>query len=77
MPYAAKHGYAVQSAPYADPLDRAADKRDWWSRHRPLLLQTGALGPMENNQVSFSGFRLISVHDKRHPAGPPPADRAA
>ena len=63
MPYAAKHGYAVQVPPYADPLDRAADKRNWWSRHRPLLLQTGALGPMENNQVSFSGFRLISVHD--------------
>jgi hypothetical protein len=26
-----------------------------------LVLQTGALGPLDNSQVSFTGFRVLSV----------------
>ena len=51
----------LQVPPYPDPLSHSPDPRAWWAAHRPLVLQTGALGPMENNQVSFSGFRLLSV----------------
>ena len=61
MPYTAKHARQLQVPPYADPLSHSPDPRAWWAAHRPLVLQTGALGPMENNQVSFSGFRLLSV----------------
>lgn len=61
LPYDAKYQRVVRSPPYADPLDRTADPRAWWDRHRPLLLQTGALGPMESSQVSFSGIRLLTV----------------
>ena len=61
MPYAAKHAKQLQVPPYPDPLSHSPDPRAWWAAHRPLVLQTGALGPMENNQVSFSGFRLLSV----------------
>ena len=61
MPYAAKHANQLQVPPYPDPLSHSPDPRAWWAAHRPLVLQTGALGPMEDNQVSFSGFRLLSV----------------
>jgi hypothetical protein len=40
---------------------RRPTPRAWWDRHKPLQLQTGALGLWENNQVSFSGLRLLSV----------------
>lgn len=61
MPSAAKHGSVVQVPPYADPLAAAPDAPAWWDRHRPLVLQTGALGPLENDQFSFSGFRVLTV----------------
>ncbi|HRW19654.1 MAG TPA: metallophosphoesterase [Dermatophilaceae bacterium] len=61
MPWAAKHSWVVHVPPYAAPLATSADPRAWWEQHRPLLLQTGALGLFENNQVSFAGFRLLSV----------------
>lgn len=38
---------------YKTMLNDTADEFvafNWWRDHRPLLLQTGALGPMENNQ---------------------------
>jgi hypothetical protein len=63
MPYDAYYDNVIQVPPYADPLDTTQDKVAWWDRHKPLLLQTGALGPMESHQVSFSGFRLLSVRD--------------
>lgn len=63
MPYAARHPDVVHVPPYADPLDRATDPRAWWDRHKPLQLQTGALGLWENPEVSFSGFRLVRVRD--------------
>ncbi len=61
MPWDAKHDYVVHVPPYADPLATAADPAAWWERHKPLQLQTGALGLWENDQVSFSGFRLLTV----------------
>jgi hypothetical protein len=70
LPHEAMHKYTIAVPPYPKPLATAADPRAWWAEHRPLLLQTAALGPMENNQVSFSGFRLVSVNanviDKIH-----------
>ena len=33
---------------YADTLNDAADPARWWRDHRPLLCQTGALGPGVN-----------------------------
>ena len=61
MPYEATHKFQLQVPAYYNPLSNTSDPRAWWDEHRPLVLQTGALGPMENNQVSFSGFRLLSV----------------
>lgn len=61
MPFAAKHGHVVHVPPYADPLSASADPRSWWERHKPLLLQTGALGLQENDQVSFAGLRVLTV----------------
>ena len=61
MPFEAMHDRHVQVPPYPTPLATAADPRAWWDEHRLLVLQTGALGPMENFQVSFSGFRLLRV----------------
>jgi hypothetical protein len=57
---------------YADALDRAPDPAAWWGRHRPLLMQTPGLGPLENSQrertsnaglkvapdITFNGFRV-------------------
>lgn len=61
MPIDVKHEWIVRTPPYADPLDQATDLARWWDHHKPLLLQTGALGLWENNQISFSGLRLIRV----------------
>ncbi len=61
MPWDAKHDWVVHVPPYADPLSDTADPREWWDRHKPLLLQTGALGLWENDQVSFAGARVLRV----------------
>jgi LGFP repeat/Calcineurin-like phosphoesterase len=66
----------VAVPPYADTLDsveaRGEDLQDWWHDHRPLLIQTGALGPLEATQkseagmkphVSFQGFRVLHIAD--------------
>lgn len=63
MPMSGSPSRMITVPPYADPLDSTADPRQWWSRHRPLLLQTAALGPIENRHLTFSGFRLLSVRD--------------
>ena len=55
------HGHIVQVPPYADPLAATADPTAWWAAHRPLVLQTAAVGPLENSQVSFGGFRVLEV----------------
>jgi predicted MPP superfamily phosphohydrolase len=61
MPHEAMYKYVVQVPPYPKPLATTPDVRGWWAEHRPLVLQSAALGPLENSQVSFSGFRLLSV----------------
>jgi hypothetical protein len=33
--------------PYDDPLSDASDKTAWWDKHRPLILQTACLGPID------------------------------
>lgn len=53
----------VQVPEYADPLDRTSDPRAWWQRHPLLVLQTGALGPLDHPQATFSGFRVVTVRD--------------
>jgi len=61
VPVPMNHGKQVQVPPYPDPLSATTDARAWWQAHRPLVLQTGALGPMKNDQVDFAGFRLLTV----------------
>jgi hypothetical protein len=48
--------------PYADPLNRSADPVAWWETHRPLVLQTAALGPVSGLR-EFAGFRVVEVAD--------------
>lgn len=58
---------------YPDPLNSASDKRKWWTKHRPLLLETTSLGPVDNNQrpeenkikpgPNLQGFRVVLVKD--------------
>jgi hypothetical protein len=60
---AATHRNIVQVPPYAEPLAAAAEPSSWWAAHRPLILQTAAVGPQEDSDVSFGGFRLLSVRD--------------
>lgn len=57
----AKHKFVVQVPPCPTPLATSADPRGWWTEHRPLVLQTEALGPLKDRTVSFGGFRLLSV----------------
>jgi hypothetical protein len=55
--------------PYASPLNSTPDPAAWWQAHRPLLLQTAALGPIDPRQryadaladPTFQGFRLMVV----------------
>ena len=61
MPYESAYGYQIQVPPYPNPLSSAPDARAWWDEHRPLVLQTGALGPLDSAQASFNGFRVLQV----------------
>ncbi len=60
--------------PYANSLDSVlsmqATKSAWWISHRPLIVETAALGPLDRSQrvvgstrpsVSFMGFRYFGV----------------
>lgn len=52
--------FEVHVPPYADPLNASDNARAWWDTHRPVLLQTSALGP--KNAIPFlNGFRLFGV----------------
>jgi hypothetical protein len=65
----------VDVPPYAEPLASSPDPRRWWQRHRPLLMQTAPVGPIDVNQrrdtkqnpsrpgPALRGVRLISVRD--------------
>lgn len=44
-----------------DTLNNAFDPADWWLRHRPLVLQTEAYGPLKDLHVNLGGFRVIEV----------------
>lgn len=61
---------------YAESLNDASDPGIWWDTHRPLLCQTGALGPGVNTRKdkaenehkpgpSFQGFRYSRVTNNR------------
>lgn len=54
--------HEVGIPPYPDPLNDSPDPAAWWSTHRPLVLQTGALGPLKVPRV-FGGFRVVEVRD--------------
>ncbi|HYN66036.1 MAG TPA: metallophosphoesterase [Ornithinibacter sp.] len=54
--------HEVGIPPYADPLNDSADPAAWWSTHRPLVLQTGALGPLKVPRI-FGGFRVVEVRE--------------
>ena len=54
--------HEVAIPPYADPLNDSPDPAGWWATHRPLVLQTGALGPLKVPRV-FGGFRVVEVRD--------------
>jgi hypothetical protein len=60
MPYDDSVENQLQVPPYPNPLSAAPDPRAWWAEHRPLILQTGALGPLKVLS-EFAGFRLLSV----------------
>jgi hypothetical protein len=54
---------------YAGDLKSSSSPAKWWTDHRPLVIQTAGLGPLENDQrtspcdVTFQGFRRIVVKD--------------
>ena len=70
---------ALKVPPYTKPLSSAPDKRGWWEQYRPLVLETGPLGPVDQNLrvdreegsdinptkpgSSFQGIRMVSVRN--------------
>lgn len=60
-------GTAGQVPPYLQELNRSADPAAWWQQHRPLVMQTAGLGPLENLQratdalPTFQGIRLLTI----------------
>ena len=54
--------HEVAVPPYADPLNTSADPASWWDSHRPLVLQTAALGPISGLR-EYAGFRVVEVVD--------------
>jgi hypothetical protein len=61
MPIDTKTKYMVTVPPYPEPLTSARDPRAWWAEHRPLVVQTEALGPFKNADANLGGFRVLSV----------------
>jgi len=61
--------------PHPAPLSTAPDARAWWARHRPLVIQTGPWGPIDQNLrkdrsinptkpgPDFQGIRVVSVQN--------------
>jgi hypothetical protein len=62
--------------PYPNPLSGASNKVAWWKTHRPLILQTACVGPIDYSQrgarptngetkdkrrTSFQGVRWVRV----------------
>jgi predicted MPP superfamily phosphohydrolase len=66
--------FELRVPPYAKPLNKSQNASQWWKDHRPLIVQTAALGPIDRNQrrdpekdrnthpaPTFQGCRLIGV----------------
>ena len=67
----------LEIPPYANPLDKVFHKPGWWEEHRPLIVETAALGPLDQHQrpklvktasgmamkssATFQGFRCFQV----------------
>jgi hypothetical protein len=66
-----KEYVTVRVQPSAKRLAAAKDARRWWASNRPVLAQTGPLGPQDYGertgaapwQRSFQGVRLFHVDD--------------
>lgn len=61
---------------YSSPLNKVTDKKAWWTQHKPLFIETTALGPLETinyghvrekhrlSEISlFQGCRKITIYD--------------
>lgn len=58
---------------YKNPLNNSTNAVAWWNEHRPIIVQTAALGPTESNTrkdakensekpgPAFNGFRYIKI----------------
>ena len=55
------HKFAVKVPPYPNPLNSSQNISQWWDFHRPLVIQTSALGPLDDSQATFTGFRVFTV----------------
>ena len=60
IPYDTSFMNQIHVPPYPNPLNAAPDPRAWWPEHRPLVLQTGAYGPLKVLD-DFAGFRVLQV----------------
>lgn len=70
-----KHYWQRKIPEYRQPLGASVTPGAWWEQHRPLVIQTAAIGPTESNDrrdkdlnshkpdPSFSGVRMIRVRD--------------
>ncbi|HVG13250.1 MAG TPA: metallophosphoesterase, partial [Flavisolibacter sp.] len=67
-----KEWWQVEVPPYNNTLNKSSNPKNWWLQHRPLMMQTGALGSSGNNrkdpsvnkeipEPNFSGVRLVTV----------------
>ena len=61
IPVEAAFKYVVFAPTNPTPLSSAPDPRTWWATHRPLVLQTEALGPFKDARANLGGFRLMTV----------------
>lgn len=78
LPSPQPHGdvrFEIDVPPYPRPLAEATDKAAWWDAHRPLVVQTEALGLLKNPNrpdypnvpfgplrgPQFMGFRMINI----------------
>ncbi len=50
----------LEVPPYSDPLNSTNSAARWWQTHRPLLLQTGALGPIDPRQRFDPRWKLTA-----------------
>lgn len=63
----------LETPPYPKPLNESTSPAQWWSEHRPLIMQTAGAGPREGSAndwkvpgnprpgPTFQGFRIVEV----------------